>query len=34
MEIVPETKIEDFTLESLGETLAVAKKMLRKRARE
>lgn len=34
MEIVPETQIEDFDLESLGETLALAKKMLRKRTRE
>lgn len=34
IEIVPETKIEDYDLDSLAETLALAKKMLRKRNRE
>ena len=33
-EIVPEKTMEDYNIESLAETLAIAKKMLRKRNQE
>ena len=34
IEIVPEKTMEDYNIESLAETLAIAKKMLRKRNQE
>lgn len=34
IEIVPEAKIEDYNIDTLATTLALGKKMLRKRARE
>jgi hypothetical protein len=33
IEVVPRRTMEDYTIESLAETLAIAKKMLRKRTR-
>lgn len=34
IEIVPEKKMEDYDIDSLAETLAIAKKMLRNHPRE
>ncbi len=34
IEIVPEKRMEDYDVDSLAETLAMAKKMLRNRPRE